>query len=186
VIVSLALTVEARDAYTEGHCQRLASYATALGEAVGLEAWDLAALKRGGFLHDIGKIGIPDAILLKAGPLTADEYVVMKQHTVIGDHLCEGLRALRNVRPIVRHHHERLDGSGYPDGLRGDQIPLLAQIMSVADLFDAARTARPYKPARSEDYALEELAGEVRHGWKGAHLVETFTTLVRNQRLPGY
>jgi putative two-component system response regulator len=186
VIVSLALTVEARDAYTEGHCQRLATYATAVGEALGLDATDLSALRRGGFLHDIGKIGIPDAILAKPGPLTVAEYEIMKQHTVIGDRVCGGLRSLRRVRPIVRSHHERLDGSGYPDGLCGDEIPLLAQIMSVVDLFDAARTERPYKAAKCEEFALQELSGEVDRGWKRADLVETFAGLVRNQRLPGY
>src|SRR5947207_11258519 len=133
VIVSLALTVEARDAYTDGHCQRLAAYAAALGHAIGLGDDDIAALARGGFLHDIGKVGIPDAILLKPGPLSAPELDLMKQHTVIGDRLCGELRSLRRVRPIVRHHHELRDGTGYPDGLRGDEILVLAQIMSVVD-----------------------------------------------------
>jgi putative two-component system response regulator len=112
VILSLALTIEARDRYTEGHCQRLAAYASAVGRHIGLSDEDVAALTRGGFLHDIGKVGIPDAILLKAGRLTPDEYAVMKQHAVIGDRLCGELRSLRRVRPIVRHHHERRDGSG--------------------------------------------------------------------------
>ena len=103
---------------------------------------------RGGFLHDVGKIGIPDAVLLKRGPLAPDEFELIKQHTVIGDRLCGELRSLRKVRPIVRHHHERLDGSGYPDGLRGDATPLLAQIMGIVDVFDALTTKRPYKVAQ--------------------------------------
>ena len=119
VIVSLALTIEARDSTTDGHCQRLAQYASALGRTLGLDEEDVSALARGGFLHDVGKIGIPDAVLLKPGPLAPDEYELIKQHTVIGDRLCGELRSLRRVRPIVRHHHERLDGSGYPDGCAG-------------------------------------------------------------------
>ena len=149
VILSLALTIEARDTYTEGHCQRLAGYATALGARLNLNDEDMAALHRGGFLHDIGKVGISDAVLLKPARLSEREYEDVKRHTVIGDRLCGELRSLRQVRPIVRHHHERLDGSGYPDGLSGDAIPLLAQIMGVVDVYDAVTTARPYKPARS-------------------------------------
>ena len=106
-----------------------------------------SALDRGGYLHDVGKVGIPDAILLKPGRLTPEEFAVMQQHTVIGDRLCGELRSLRSVRPIVRHHHERLDGSGYPDGLRGDAIPLLAQIIGIVDVFDAITTNRPHMAA---------------------------------------
>ena len=123
VIVSLALTIEARDPYTQGHCERLAGYATALGASLGLGSDEQLALHRGGFLHDVGKIGIPDAVLLKPGPLDPDELAVMQQHAVIGDNLCRELRLLEEVRPIVRHHHERLDGTGYPDRLSGDRIP---------------------------------------------------------------
>jgi putative two-component system response regulator len=174
VLLSLALTIEARDKCTEGHCQRLARYGVALGRALGLEDDDLSALERGGYLHDIGKVGIPDHVLLKPSRLTHAEYEVMKQHTVIGDRLCGELRSLQRVRPIVRHHHERLDGSGYPDGLRGDAIPLLAQITSVVDVFDALTTERPYKAARSTRAAFEELRREARHGWRNPDLVETF------------
>jgi putative two-component system response regulator len=183
VILSLALTIEARDTYTEGHCQRLAGYATAFGQALGLGEDDVAALERGGFLHDIGKVGIPDAVLRKPGPLTSAEYDIVKQHTVIGDRLCGGLRSLRRVRSIVRHHHERLDGSGYPDGLHGDEIPLLAQIMSIVDLFDAITSTRPYRLARSAEHAGDELTKEVARGWRRADLVETFLGLVGSQGL---
>ena len=178
VLLSLALTIEARDAYTDGHCQRLAAYSAALGGALGLGDDDTTSLERGGFLHDVGKIGIPDAILLKPGPLTADERERMKHHTVIGDRLCGELHFLQRVRPIVRHHHERLDGSGYPDGLRGDAIPLLAQIMGIVDVFDAITTARPYKGAASHERSCDELAGEVAKGWKRADLVAAFTSIV--------
>ena len=174
VIVSLAQTIEARDAATDGHCQRLAEYATWLGRALGLDADDLSALARGGYLHDIGKVGVPDAVLLKKGPLTPTEFEQMKTHTLIGDRLCGELRSLRRVRPIVRHHHERLDGSGYPDGLRGDAIPLPAQILGVVDVFDALTTARPYKPAFTAEEAMAELYFEVDRGWRSRELVDAF------------
>ena len=177
VIISLALVIEARDAYTDGHCQRLAAYATALGTGLGLAADDLAALFRGGYLHDIGKVGIPDAVLLKEGGLSAREYDLIKTHPVIGDRLCGELRSLRHVRPIIRHHHERLDGSGYPDGLKGDAIPLLAQIMGIVDVYDAITTNRPYKPAAKAERAFEELIGEARQGWRRTDLVEAFIAL---------
>ena len=178
VIMSLARTVEARDVSTEGHCQRLSRLGAALGLRLGLPAADLAALERGGVLHDIGKIAIPDAILLKEGKLTSAEFEEMKQHTLIGDRLCSELRVLRLVRPIVRHHHERLDGSGYPDGLRGDAVPLLAQIIGIVDVYDALTTVRPYKPALAPDVAFEELRSEVRRGWRSEHLVNEFIAMM--------
>lgn len=184
VILSLALTIEARDPYTDGHCQRLAAYAWALGEALRLDARDLAALDRGAALHDVGKVGVPDAVLLKTGPLTPEEVAIMKQHTVIGDRLCRPLRALQRVRPIVRHHHERLDGSGYPDGLQGDAIPLLAQIIGIVDVFDAITTARPYKPAGTLEDAARELRFEVGRGWRRADLVETFLGIANARGWP--
>jgi putative two-component system response regulator len=179
VILSLALVIEARDAYTDGHCQRLAGYATALGTAIGLGDDQLAALYRGGYLHDVGKIGIPDAVLLKTGRLTPIEYEQIKQHPIIGDRLCGEMRSLRQVRPIVRHHHERLDGSGYPDGLKGDAIPLLAQIMGIVDVYDAITTERPYKNAATSEQAYEELMGEVKHGWRRKDLVDALILVGR-------
>ena len=174
VIVSLALTIEARDSTTDGHCQRLAQYAFALGQALGLNEDDLSALARGGYLHDVGKIGIPDGVLLKPGPLTPDEYELIKQHPIVGERLCGELRSLRRVRPIVRHHHERLDGSGYPDGLIGDAIPLLAQITSIVDVFDALTTDRPYRAALPIAAAAQELRSEVARGWRREGLVAAF------------
>lgn len=177
VIMSLARTVEARDKDTEGHCQRLSKLASALGMRLGLPVSEVAALERGGVLHDIGKIAVPDAVLLKPGRLTAEEFEVMKQHTVVGDRLCSELRLLRQVRPIVRHHHERLDGSGYPDGLRGARVPLLAQIMGIVDVYDALTTARAYKPAFEPARALEELSREATNGWRDSALVREFVAM---------
>lgn len=183
VILSLALTVEARDRYTKGHCERLAHYATALGTHLALAEEERAALHRGGYLHDIGKIGIPDHVLLKPAPLSKDEFALMKEHTVIGDRLCGELHSLRLVRPIVRHHHERLDGSGYPDGLRGDELPLLAQIVSIVDAYDAMTTTRPYRQAWTPERAYEDLRKDVAKGLLPAHLVEAFVDLGRSGRL---
>ena len=120
---------------------------TTLGEWIGLKEDDLDALRLGGYIHDIGKIGIPDAILLKPGKLTCEEYTQMKLHTVIGDRLCGDMRTLRAVRPDRALTHERLDGTGYPDGLHGRSVPLLAQIIGIVDVYDAITTSRPYKPA---------------------------------------
>jgi putative two-component system response regulator len=178
VLRSLALTIEARDAYTGGHCERLGDYAVALGTELGLAADELIALRRGGYFHDIGKIAVPDAILLKAGPLTAEEYERVKTHTVIGESLCGDLRALRRVKPIVRWHHERIDGSGYPDGLTGDAIPLAAQIIGIVDLFDAMTTTRPYRPAQSRDQAFQELQREASISRRRPDLVERFIAVM--------
>jgi putative two-component system response regulator len=183
VILSLALTVEARDPYTEGHCQRLAAYASALGEELLLGDDDLAALYRGAYLHDVGKIGIPDVVLQKPGKLTDAEFAQMKRHTVIGERLCGNLRSLAPVRSIVRHHHERLDGSGYPDGLAGDQVPMLAQIVAIADVYDAVTTTRPYRAAACTESAAHELIQDVAKGLFGRHLVEAFIALSRSGRL---
>ncbi|MEZ5290575.1 MAG: response regulator [Vicinamibacterales bacterium] len=177
VIVSLALTVEARDAYTEGHCDRLSSYAVGLGRALGLASDELWALRKGGLLHDVGKVGIPDAILLKQGRLTPDEYDIVKSHTVIGERLCSGLRSLAPVRPIIRQHHERLDGSGYPDGLQGRDVSLLAQIIGVVDAFDAMTTNRPYRASLGLERAFEELRADVASGKMDRDLVDTFIDL---------
>jgi putative two-component system response regulator len=176
--MTLALTIEARDPTTNGHCERLARHAVALGKALGLDDDDLQALNRGGFLHDVGKVGVPDAVLLKQGPLTPDEFELMKRHPDIGDSLCAPLQSLRAVRPIVRFHHERLDGSGYPLGLRGEEVPLLAQIVGIADVYDALTTSRPYRRALSHQEAAHHL---IEHAAAGKFLrvhVDTFLKIV--------
>jgi len=174
VLLGLGATIEARDPNTRGHCQRLARYATSLGRALGLDGRDLDALGRGGFLHDIGKIAVPDHVLLKGGALDPSEAKVMREHPLVGDALCAGMRSLRAVRPIVRHHHERLDGSGYPDGLRNGQVPLLAQIVGVVDVFDALTTKRPYRSPLSHGAAVSVLEEESSKGWRDRDLVQTF------------
>ena len=177
LVETLGRIVEARDPNTEGHCERLARYSAALGARLGVDEADLEALHRGAFLHDVGKIGIPDRILLKPGRLTPDEMSVMRGHPIIGDTLCGTVRSLERVRPIIRHHHERRDGGGYPDRLSGDDIPLLAQIVSVVDVFDAVTTDRPYRKALSSDSAYNLLRLEADKGWCRPELVETFIEL---------
>ena len=172
--VSIALTVEARDPFTSGHCERLAFHTSRLGRALGLEPDDVDALYRGGYLHDIGKVGVPDAVLLKRGPLTPAETETMQRHTVIGDALCAPLQSLSRVRPIVLSHHERLDGSGYPSGLRRDEVPLLAQLTGIVDVYDALTSERPFRRALTPDAAAQQLSVEVAEGKFAPRLVEAF------------
>ena len=185
VILSLGLIVEARDGTTGDHCARMAAFAAAFGTHLALPPEDIAALHRGGYLHDVGKVGVPDAILMKPGRLTPDEFEIMKRHTVIGDALCGDLRLLRPVSPIARHHHERCDGSGYPDGLTGNDIPLLAQITGIVDVYDALTSDRPYRKALTQDAAVKELLEEARRGWRRADLVEEFVAICTDGRLKG-
>lgn len=184
VILGLGATIEARDPCTQGHCQRLARYAGSLGRLLMLDETDLGALERGGFLHDIGKIAVPDRVLLKGGKLDPQESMVMREHPIVGDALCAGLRSLRSVRPIVRHHHERLDGSGYPDGLRNGAVPLLAQIVGLVDVFDALTTDRPYRSPMPREMAFEVLADEARKGWRDRMLIDAFVEVVSRTGAP--
>src|SRR5206468_1270844 len=145
----------------EGHCERLSTYSAKLGKCIGMPAEEITALRRSGIVHDIGKVAVPDAILLKPGPLTAEEWKTMRQHPVVGERICAPLKSFRLVLPIIRHHHERLNGSGYPDGLRGDVIPVTARVLQIVDVFDALTTERPYKQAFSITNALQTMKQEV-------------------------
>jgi putative two-component system response regulator len=180
ILFALAQAVERRDPYTGQHCQRLAAASVLLGEALGLPRHDLVALYRGGFLHDIGKIGIPDSILFKQGVLTNDEWLVMRSHPVKGEEICKPMKSLWPVLPIIRNHHERWDGTGYPDGLSGDAIPLLARIMQVVDIYDALTTERPYKPALSSDAAFALMEEEASRGWRDPELVWLFSNTLKS------
>ena len=157
VIFALARAVEAKDSYTEGHLQRLALYAVAIGERLGLSGDEITALRYGALLHDVGKVGVDELIIRKGGPLTPAEYRVMQQHTLIGERIVQPLRMGAVVGPIVRYHHERWDGRGYPDGLARESIPLCARIVAVADAFDAMTTVRPYNRVLSDAEAAERL-----------------------------
>lgn len=146
VLCTLALSVEAKDAYTDGHCERLSLYSVALGRCLRLPREQLKALHHGGYLHDVGKIAVPESILNKKTGLTEEESRIIREHPIIGERICKPLKSLKLVLPIIRHHHERWDGSGYPDGLREEEIPLAARIIQAVDIYDALTTARPYKP----------------------------------------
>jgi putative two-component system response regulator len=182
VLCTLGLIVEGRDPYTEGHCERLAVRAADLGRHLRLDEDSIVALRRGGYLHDLGKIAVPDAILKKGSNLTSAEWEIMKQHPVTGENICRPLKSLRLVLPIIRHHHEHADGSGYPDGLRAGEIPLLPRVLQVVDVYDALRTARPYKPARSHDQAAQTMREEARQGLWDAELVNEFFSMLVEKR----
>jgi len=141
---------------------------------LGLGDEDLHALHRGGYLHDIGKVGVPDSVLLKPGPLTAEEFALMRRHPEIGDTMCAPLQSLRTVRPIILSHHERIDGSGYPGGLKGDQVPLLAQIVGIVDVYDALTSQRPYRAALSRDEAIKFIVEDTHAGRFNPAYVEAF------------
>jgi putative two-component system response regulator len=179
VIGTLALTIEARDPYTMGHCERMSYYAVSLGRALGADRALLRALQWAGYLHDLGKIAVPDGVLLKPGPLTPEERVIINRHPEAGADLVRGLHTLEDVRPLIRHHHERWDGSGYPDRLAGEAIPLGARIMAVTDVFDALHTARPYKKSVPVEEALDILRREVDRGFWEPRIVSTFVDLVQ-------
>lgn len=165
VLQAVARIVESRDQYTGDHCQSVSDTAVKIGTALGVSSADLETLKLGGMLHDLGKIGVPDAILHKPGKLTDEEFAIIKSHTSVGDELLKPLNTLHKVRPLVRWHHEKLDGSGYPDHLKGDQISLPVRIMSVSDVFTALASARSYKPAFSPERSLDILKEEAAKGW---------------------
>ncbi|UBF28334.1 two-component system response regulator [Kovacikia minuta CCNUW1] len=179
VLFSIARTVESRDPNTGDHCERLVNWGKAFGEFLGLSRIEIRDLMWGGYLHDIGKVGIPDAVLLKPGKFTPDEWAVMQQHVLIGQQICQPLRTMRGVVPIIRHHHERWDGSGYPDGLVGDQIPYLAQVFQIIDIYDALTSERPYKKAFSSEEALKIFDEETAKGWRNPKLVEQFKEFIR-------
>ncbi|HUM05759.1 MAG TPA: HD domain-containing phosphohydrolase [Terriglobales bacterium] len=182
VICTLGLSVESRDPYTEGHCERLARDAADMGRHLGLDDESIVALRRGGFLHDLGKIAVPDEILKKGSNLTPAEWEIMRKHPITGETICRPLRSLRLVLPIIRHHHEHSDGSGYPDGLRQGEIPLLPRILQVVDVYDALRTARPYKPALSHEQSAITMREEAHAGLWDAGLVSEFFRMLEQRR----
>jgi putative two-component system response regulator len=180
VLFTLANMVEARDPTTGEHCNRLVLTSLKLGRELGLDEHDLTALKKGAILHDIGKIAIPDEILLKPGPLSDQEWVIMRRHAEIGANLCNQLKSIRDAVPIIRHHHERWDGSGYPDGLRGEGIPLVARVFQFADIYDALRHVRSYSGTISIEGIIRIFEHELELGWRDPEIGELFLRMLRD------
>jgi len=178
VLCTLARSIEAKDPYTEGHCDRLSRCSEALAEQLGLPEEQRIALRRGGIVHDIGKVAVPEHILLKPGPLNEAERRIIEAHPVIGERICAPLKSFRAVLPIIRHHHERLNGTGYPDHLQGEEIPLPARILQTVDVYDALTSARPYRSALSSEYAFSVIRDECRKGWWDARLVDELENLL--------
>jgi putative two-component system response regulator len=178
VLFSLARSIEGKDPHTHGHCERLSDYATCLGKHLELSDDQMTALRRAGVVHDIGKVAVPDAILLKPGPLNEEEWKVMRGHPIVGERICAPLKSFRLVLPIIRHHHEKYNGSGYPDGLRGDAIPVGARVLQMVDVYDALTTERPYKKAFSPSDALRTMKEEVAKGWWDPKIFDQFNQLV--------
>jgi putative two-component system response regulator len=179
VLFTLARSIEGKDPYTHGHCERLAEYSACLGEHLKLSEDQVTALRRAGIVHDIGKIAIPDSIILKPSSLSAEEWQLMREHPVVGERICAPLKSFRSVLPIIRHHHEKFDGSGYPDGLAGEAIPITARVLQIVDVYDALTTERPYKKAFSITDALQTMKQEVEKGWWDSHIFDLFDSLSR-------
>jgi putative two-component system response regulator len=180
VLFTLARSIEGKDPYTHGHCERLADYSSRLGEQIGLAENQITALRRAGIVHDIGKVAVPDSILLKPRGLSPEEWQLMREHPVVGERICAPLKSFRLVLPIIRHHHERCDGSGYPDGLRREAIPITARVLQIVDVYDALTTDRPYKKAFPSNEALETMREEVAKGWWDVSIFDQFERLVRS------
>jgi len=179
VLFTLARSIEGKDPYTQGHCERLADYSARLGAHMGLPAEEIRALRRAGIVHDIGKVAVPDSILLKPSRLTRSEQTILRLHPVVGERICASLKSFQLVLPIIRHHHEKMDGSGYPDGLRGEQIPLAVRVLQVVDVYDALSTQRPYKPALSAAAAFDVMKSEVKKGWWDPEVLAAFEKLIK-------
>ena len=180
VLFTLARSIEGKDPYTHGHCERLAEYSAHLGAHLGLPDDQLTALRRGGVVHDIGKVAVPDSILLKPSKLSDEEWKLMREHPMVGERICAPLKSFRNVLPIIRHHHEKFDGSGYPDGLRGESIPVTARVLQIVDVYDALTTERPYKRPFSPIEAVRTMKEEVAKGWWDAEIFAEFEKLIGN------
>jgi len=178
IIFTLAGVVEARDQYTMEHCRRMAYYGRLLGQKLNLDSQQIQTIQHGAYLHDIGKIAIADNILMKQSKLDEQEFTLIKQHTLIGEKICQPLRTLKPVLPIIRSHHERYNGTGYPDGLKGDDIPQIAQIVSLVDCYDAMTSKRPYRAALDKEAVTTILQNDCQNGLWEPQMYSTFLDLV--------
>jgi putative two-component system response regulator len=183
VLCALARSIEAKDPYTEGHCDRLSRYTVSLAEKVGLPREVCNDLRRSGIVHDIGKVAVPEFVLLKPGSLDAAERKIMEEHPIVGERICAPLKSFRSVLPVIRSHHEKQDGSGYPDHLKGEEIPFTARILQTMDIYDSLTTDRPYREALTTQQALEIMREETRRGWWDADLVSALEGLLLDSPL---
>jgi cyclic di-GMP phosphodiesterase len=180
VLVSLANALDAKDNYTRGHSERVATYAEALGGAVGLDRAERRNLRRAGLLHDIGKIGIPGSYLQKPGPLTTEEYEIVKQHPAIGYEICKPLRTMAPLLALIRGHHERLDGRGYPDRLKAEDIPVSLRCLTISDVYDALTSDRAYRKAMTRESAFKVMREEAAIGMWDLRLIDLFAQRVEH------
>jgi putative two-component system response regulator len=176
-LFTLARSVDSSQNLRNGHSDLLLTYAEQLGRSLCLQDEDIRELRIACWLHDVGKITVPESILLKPGPLDANETRIMRAHPITGEKICAPLKSLRPILPVIRHHHEKMDGSGYPDGLRGEAIPLNARILQVADIYDALTTDRPYREALPHNEALSILFAEADNGLLDCSLVMKFACI---------
>jgi cyclic di-GMP phosphodiesterase len=178
VLFALAKSIQAQDPYAANHCERVSEYAERFGERLGLPEDQLLTLRRAGLIHDLGKVAVSATIFTNPGPLTPEERIIVERHPVVGETICAPLKSFQPLLPIIRHHHERFDGSGYPDGLQGEAIPLGARVLQAADIFDALSTARSYRGRLSVAEALEIMNRETEKGWRDPYLFAEFSRLV--------
>lgn len=181
IIMTIANSIEAKDPYTKGHLQRVRQYAEDLGKHFKLSSDKLDMLKKAAMLHDLGKIGIPDEILNKPGRFNAQEYEVMKQHSLYGENILKPLPSSSELIAMIKHHHEKLDGSGYPDGLKADEIDISTRIITIIDIYDALISERPYKPALSQEEAFKILEDEVKKGYLDKNIVDALKSIIKNK-----
>jgi putative two-component system response regulator len=184
VVLSLARSLEAKDPGTEGHSERLVVYVMQFAESLGMTEDDIGVLRLASLVHDIGKVAVPDSILFKPARLTEGEMAIMRQHPIVGESICAPLKSFREALPAIRHHHERIDGSGYPDGLVGQQIPLGARILQIVDIYDALTTDRPYRKAMPQEWALAVMMSEAHRGWLDRSLLSKFMRICNTFGFP--
>jgi cyclic di-GMP phosphodiesterase len=178
ILFNLARSIGAKDPLANGHCERMSLYCAQLAAALGLPEEQRDALKKAGVVHDIGEVAVPESVLLKNGPLTPEERVLFEQHPVVGERICAPLKSFRCVLPIIRHHHEKMDGSGYPDGLKGEAIPISARILAIVEVYDALTTDRHFRSALPSGEAFRIMQEEVQKGWWDARVLEAFRKVV--------
>lgn len=181
IIITLALAVEAKDPYTRGHSERVADFAQKFARILGLSPKDQDLVHRAGLLHDIGKIGVSESYLHKPGPLSSEEREIIRDHPVRGEAICRPLKSLKHLLPAIRHHHERYNGTGYPDGLKGEEIPLMARILAIADIYDALTSDRPYRVGLPNERALDILKSEADQNYWDPRLVEVLVDSMKEK-----